>query len=143
MGKDESGVVGVVEAVGVGESAVGGRCGKVVVACHHVVHLVAHQTRHHLMAGSLQASKVSSVANTTTKMGLLDEEVVAVVAHHWPGVGGRTGGMQHIGGGATSNWEPSATLTLWDTGPHQPALTLSRTCMGSVSISTRVDHLTG
>ena len=49
MGKDEAAVVGVVEAVGIGEGAVGGRCGKVVA--HHVVHLVAHQTRHHLMAG--------------------------------------------------------------------------------------------
>ena len=105
MGKDEAGVVGVVEAVGIGESAVGARCGKVVA--HHVVHLVAHQTRHHLMAG-LQARKVSSVA-ASAEMRLLDEEIVAGVAHHWPGVGGRTGDMQHIGGGATK-WKPSATL---------------------------------
>lgn len=100
MGEDEAGVVGVVEAVGIRESAIGGGCGKVVA--HHVVHLVAHQTRHHLMAGG----QVGSVA-ASAKVRLLDQQVVAGVAHHWPGVGGRTGGMQHIGGGAP---EPSATF---------------------------------
>ena len=100
MGEDEAGVVGVVEAIGIRESAIGGGCGKVVA--HHVVHLVAHQTRHHLMAGG----QVGSVA-ASAKVRLLDQQVVAGVAHHWPGVGGRTGGMQHIGGGAP---EPSATF---------------------------------
>ena len=66
------------------------------------MHLVAHQTRHHLMTGG----QVGSVA-ASAKMRLLDQQVVAGVAHHWPGVGGRTGGMQHIGGGAP---EPSATF---------------------------------
>ena len=100
MGEDEAGVVGVVEAIGIRESAIGGGCGKVVA--HHVVHLVAHQTWHHLMAGG----QVGSVA-ASAKVRLLDQQVVAGVAHHWPGVGGRTGGMQHIGGGAP---EPSATF---------------------------------
>ena len=115
MRKYEACVVGVVEAIGIRESAIGCRCGKVVA--HHVVHLVAHQTRHHLMAG-LQARKVSSVA-ASAEMRLLDKEVVAGVAHHWPGVGGRTGDMQHIGGGA-SKWEPSATLTSGHWLPASP-----------------------
>ena len=98
MGKDKPGMVWVVKTVGIAEGSVGSGATREVVA-HHVLHVVSHQTAgDHLMA--LQAGVVGTVARPPAQVGLLDEEIVAGVAHHWPGVRGRAGGMQHIEGGA-------------------------------------------
>ena len=100
MGEDETSVVGVVKTIGIGKRSIGSG-GRQVMA-HHVVNLVSHQTGSgHLMAG-LQPGQVRAVPGLEVaggEVGLLDEEVVAgMAAHHWPGVRGRTGNMQHIGG---------------------------------------------